>query len=256
MFSAHEPLGMESSFITHLQQEHPDLMPRPTGTTAVDLVEATTITALSFADGIVMAGDRRATIGNRIASSHMEKVFAADSHSLIGVAGVAGIAVDMARLFAVELEHYEKLEGTQLSLLGKANRLAALVRGHLGQALQGISAVPLFAGVTPNTAEAKIFSYDVTGGRFEEHHWHSIGSGSPYALTTLKRLWDPTATSDQAIETSLQAMIDAAESDAATAGPDPARGLYPIVYVVTGQGVQRIADAVIADFVAELTGKR
>src|SRR5699024_8626567 len=119
-----------------------------------------------------------------------------------------------------------------------------------------ISAVPLFAGVTPNTAEAKIFSYDVTGGRFEEHHWHSIGSGSPYALTTLKRLWDPTATSDQAIKTSLQAMIDAAESDAATAGPDPARGLYPIVYVVTGHGVQRIADGVIADFVAELTGKR
>src|SRR5690625_7447219 len=127
MFSPNEPLGMESSFVAHLQLQHPEPMPRHTGERP-ELVEATTITAHSLAAGVAMAGDRRATVGNRIASSHMEKVFAADSHPLIGVAGVAGIAVEMARLFAVELEHYEKLEGTQLSLLGKANRLAALIR--------------------------------------------------------------------------------------------------------------------------------
>lgn len=254
MISSNEPLGMEASFVAHLQHQHPELLPRYVEQRP-DLMEATTITALKFTDGVVMAGDRRATIGNRIASSHMEKVFAADSHSLIGVAGVAGIAIDMARLFAVELEHYEKLEGTQLSLLGKANRLAALVRSHLGHAMQGISAVPLFAGVTPATRDAKIFSYDITGGRFEERNWQSIGSGSPYALTTLKRLWSPDATSHQAIEASLQALIDAADADAGTAGPDPAKGLYPVVYVVTGEGVNQIAETVIAELVAGLEGK-
>lgn len=247
-------MGMEASFVAHLQHQHPDLLPQVTGPPA-DLMEATTITALGFDAGIVMIGDRRATIGNRIASSHMEKVFAADSHSLIGVAGVAGIAVDMARLFAVELEHYEKLEGTQLSLIGKANRLAALVKGHLGHAMQGMAAVPLFAGVTPGTGDAKIFSYDATGGRFEERNWHSIGSGSPYAATTLKRLWNPQATQDQAISASLQALWDAADADAGTAGPDPAKGLYPVVYVVTGDGVQKITETVIAELVAGLEGQ-
>ncbi len=254
MFSSNESLGMEASFVAHLQQQHPELMPRAVDQRP-DLMEATTITALKFADGVVMAGDRRATVGNRIASSHMEKVFAADSHSLIGMAGVAGIAIDMARLFAVELEHYEKLEGTQLSLMGKANRLAALVRGHLGHALQGISAVPLFAGVTPDTSDAKIFSYDITGGRFEERNWQAIGSGSPYAASTLKRLWSAEATSHEAIEASLQSLIDAADADAGTAGPDHARGLYPVVYVVTGDGVNRIAETVIAELVVGLEGK-
>jgi len=245
---------MESSFVAHLQLQHPELMPRHTGERP-ELVEATTITALSFADGVVMAGDRRATVGNRIASSHMEKVFAADSHSLIGVAGVAGIAVEMARLFAVELEHYEKLEGTQLSLLGKANRLAALIRNQLPQALQGISAVPVFAGVTPDTSDAKIFTYDITGGRFEERHWCSIGSGSPYASTTLKRLWRADATQDEALDASIQALIDAADADAGTAGPDPRRELYPTVYVVTGDGVRKIEETMIAQRVAGLEGE-
>ncbi|HEY4557519.1 MAG TPA: proteasome subunit beta [Enteractinococcus sp.] len=254
MFSPNEPLGMESSFVAHLQLQHPELMPRHTGERP-ELVEATTITALSFADGVVMAGDRRATVGNRIASSHMEKVFAADSHSLIGVAGVAGIAVEMARLFAVELEHYEKLEGTQLSLLGKANRLAALIRNQLPQALQGISAVPVFAGVTPDTSDAKIFTYDITGGRFEERHWCSIGSGSPYASTTLKRLWRADATQDEALDASIQALIDAADADAGTAGPDPRRELYPTVYVVTGDGVRKIEETMIAQRVAGLEGE-
>jgi len=251
MISPHEPLGMEASFVAHLQHQHPELMPQTTGA-KLEVADATTITALSFADGVVMAGDRRATIGNRIASAHMEKVFAADSHSLIGVAGVAGLAVDLARLFAVELEHYEKLEGTQLSLQGKANRLATLIRNQLPHALQGLSAIPVFAGVTPGTTEAKIFSYDAAGGRFEERHWCSIGSGSPYATTTLKRLWAAEATQDEAIDASLQALIDAADADAGTSGPDPRRGLYPLVYVVTGTGVTKIAEDTIAQRVAGL----
>jgi proteasome beta subunit len=251
MISPNAPLGMEASFVAHLQHQHPELMPQATGERP-EVAEATTITAISFADGVVMAGDRRATMGNRIASATMDKVFAADSHSLIGVSGVVGFAMDMARLFAVELEHYEKLEGTQLSLTGKANRLATLVRNQLPQALQGMSAVPVFAGVTPGTSEAKIFSYDVAGGRFEERDWCSIGSGSPYAGTTLKRLWNPDATQEQAIDASLLALIDAADADAGTAGPDPQRDLYPLVYVVTGDGVTAIEPAVIADRVAGL----
>lgn len=246
---------MEASFVAHLQHRHPELMPQLPWE-QLDAAEATTITALSFADGVVMAGDRRATVGNRIASSTMDKVFAADSHSLIGVSGVAGFAADLARLFAVELEHYEKLEGTQLSLTGKANRLSALIRNQLPQALQGMSAIPVFAGVTPGTAEAKIFSYDVVGARFEERHWSSIGSGSPYASTTLKRLWRADGTQDHAIDASLQALIDAADADAGTAGPDPQRNLYPLVYVVTGDGVSAIEQDVIAEHVVGLEEPR
>ena len=253
MISPNTPLGMDASFVAHLQHQHPDLMPQATGERP-DIAEATTITALSFASGVVMAGDRRATVGNRIASSTMEKVFAADSHSLIGVAGVAGFDVDLARLFAVELEHYEKLEGTQLSLTGKANRLSTLIRNQLPHALQGLSAVPVFAGVTPGTDDAKIFSYDALGGRFEERHWSSIGSGSPYAATTLKRLWSADASQEEAIDASLQALIDAAEADAGTAGPDPRRDLYPLVYVVTGASVTQVEQAVIAERVAGLEG--
>lgn len=169
----------------------------------------------------------------------MEKVFADESHSLLGVAGVAGFAVDMVRLFAVELENYEKFEGIQLSLTAKANRLAAIPRHQLPHALQGLSAVPVFAGVTPSTLNANIFSYDVLGEQFEESHWCSIGTGSPYVTTTLQRLWTADATPVEAIDATLQDLIEAS-----TAGPDPRRDLYPLVYVVTGDGVTKIEPGV------------
>src|SRR5881409_4523785 len=173
-----------SSFADFLAAHQPNLLPGrrldiPAGMTGhIDAPHGTTIVAVVHSQGVVMAGDRRATMGNVIAQRDIEKVFPADEYSCVGIAGTAGLAVEMVRLFQVELEHYEKLEGSTLSLDGKANRLSTMIRGNLPMAMQGLAAVPLFAGYDPQTGEGRIFSYDVTGGRYEEHSFHSVGSGS------------------------------------------------------------------------------
>lgn len=245
--------GLESSFLAHLQQHQPELVPtQTTGTTPAHAPHGTTIVALLYRDGVVMAGDRRATMGMTIASSRMEKVFPADTHSVVGVSGAAGIALDMARLFAVELEHYEKIEGTELSLMGKANRLSALVRAQLPALAQGLVALPLFAGVDAVTAAARIISFDITGGRYQEHHHHTIGSGSPYAHGSLKKRWSPGLHRDDAIGVAVQALIDAADDDAATSGPDSRRSIWPLVYTVTADGHERVAESQVAGIAENL----
>jgi len=207
----------------------------------------TTIVALVFEGGVVMAGDRRATMGSYIAQRDIEKVFSADEWSLIGIAGSAGIAVELVRLFSVELEHYEKIEGTPLSLVGKANRLSQLIRANLGLAMQGLVAVPLFAGVERNTSHGRVFSYDATGGRYEEHDYHAVGSGSLFARGALKKLYRSSASEDQAVRIALEALFDAAEDDSATGGPDTHRGIYPVVGVVDSSGVRILSDTKVAD---------
>ena len=193
-----------SSFTEHLQRERPGLLPfglrsaehqvvaAAAGTAApLQVPHGTTIVALSYAGGVLMAGDRRATMGNVIASRHIEKVFPADQYSVLGIAGTAGIALDITRLFQVELEHYEKIEGTLLSLEGKANRLGAMIRANLPMAMQGLAVVPLFAGFDRPAGVGRLFSYDVTGGRYEEQEHHAVGSGSMFARGALKKLWRP-----------------------------------------------------------------
>ena len=185
------------SFADFLRGHAPELLPggRPlpdSGSTAgLDAPHGTTIVATTFPGGVVMAGDRRATMGNIIAQRDIEKVFPADEYSCVGIAGTAGLAVELVRLFQVELEHYEKIEGLSLSLDGKANRLATLIRGNLALAMQGLAVVPLFAGYDFETGGGRIFSYDVTGGRYEEHAFHSVGSGSLFARGSLKKLYGP-----------------------------------------------------------------
>lgn len=233
-----------SSFADFLAAAAPAALPsmHVTGDQGSRAPHGTTIVALRGDFGAVMAGDRRATMGNVIAQRDIEKVFAADSHSLIGIAGTAGLAVELVRLFQVELEHYEKIEGVPLSLDGKANRLASLLRGNLGLALQGLSVVPLFAGYDIDRERGRIFSYDVTGGRYEEHDFYAVGSGSFFARGSLKKLYRPDASADLAIDTALEALYDAADDDSATAGPDMARRIFPIVGIATADGV-RMLDA-------------
>jgi proteasome beta subunit len=206
----------------------------------------TTIVALTFPGGVVMAGDRRATMGNLIAQRDIEKVFHADDYSCVGIAGAAGLAIEMVRLFQVELEHYEKIEGATLSLEGKANRLAMMIRGNLGMAMQGLAVVPLFAGYDldaddPATA-GRLFSYDVTGGRYEEQKFHSVGSGSLFARGALKKLWRDDLSADDAALCAVQALYDAADEDSATGGPDVTRRIYPVVSLVTAVGYRRLSD--------------
>lgn len=205
---------------------------------SLDVPHGTTIVALVGPDGVVMAGDRRATMGNFIAQRDIEKVFEADSHSLIGIAGAAGIAIELVRLFCVELEHYEKIEGVPLTLDGKANRLSGMLRGNLGLALQGLAVVPLFGGYDLYSSRGRIFSYDVTGGRYEERDHHAVGSGSSFARGSLKKLFRQGMSLNEMVTTAVEALYDAADDDSATGGPDMTRKIYPVVGSVTREGVR------------------
>ena len=239
-----------SSFTEFLGDHAPEMLPGrrtpPATALTTEAPHGTTIVALTFPGGVVMAGDRRATMGNYIAQRDIEKVFHADEFSCVGIAGAAGIAVEMVRLFQVELEHYEKIEGTVLSLEGKANRLAMMIRGNLGMAMQGLAVVPLFAGYdldADNPAAAgRLFSYDVTGGRYEEQKFHSVGSGSIFARGALKKLWREDFTPQEAALCTVQSLYDAADEDSATGGPDMTRRIFPVVSEVTAEGYRRLAD--------------
>ena len=206
------------------------------------LPHGTTIVAADFDGGVIMAGDRRSTAGNMIAQRDIEKVFRSDDYSCVGIAGVAGIGLELVRLFQLELEHYEKIEGRSLSLEGKANRLAAFVRGNLGAAMQGLVVVPLFAGYDEETGQGRIFSYDAAGGRYEEHKFHSIGSGSVFARGSLKKLYTDGMSADDAVAMCMQALYDAADDDSATGGPDLTRRIYPVVATITADGYRRLTD--------------
>ena len=206
------------------------------------LPHGTTIVAADFDGGVIMAGDRRSTAGSMIAQRDIEKVFRSDDYSCVGIAGVAGIGLELVRLFQLELEHYEKIEGRSLSLEGKANRLAAFVRGNLGAAMQGLVVVPMFAGYEEETGQGRIFSYDVAGGRYEEHRFHSIGSGSVFARGSLKKLYTDGMPADDAIAMCMQALYDAADDDSATGGPDLTRRIYPVVATITADGFRRLTD--------------
>jgi proteasome beta subunit len=207
-----------------------------------------------------MAGDRRATMGNYIAQRDIEKVFHGDEYSCVGIAGAAGMAIEIVRLFQVELEHYEKIEGATLSLEGKANRLALMIRGNLGMALQGLAVVPLFAGYdldVEDTAKAgRLFSYDVTGGRYEEQKFHSVGSGSVFARGALKKLWREDLTLDDAALCAVQSLYDAADEDSATGGPDLTRRIFPVVSVVTVDGYRRLSEEEVGAIVDSVMAAR
>ena len=239
-----------SSFADFLAGQAPDLLPGrraiPQGNAADLAPHGTTIVAATFPGGVVMAGDRRATMGNIIAQRDIQKVFPADEYSAVGIAGTAGLAVEMVRLFQTELEHYEKIEGITLSMDGKANRLAALIRSNLGMAMQGLAVVPLFAGYDLEVGQGRIFSYDVTGGRYEETAFHSVGSGSLFARGALKKLYREDLDAEGCMEAVVQALYDAADDDSATGGPDLARRIFPVIHIITVEGGHRVDDDEVA----------
>lgn len=216
----------------------------------------TTIVALRYADGVIMAGDRRATTGNIIAQRDIQKVFPADEFSVVGIAGTAGLAIELVRLFQVELEHYEKIEGTSLSLDGKANRLSSLLRSNMGLAMQGLAVVPLLAGYDQAREHGRIYSYDVTGGRYEEQDFYAVGSGSHFARGSLKKLFSVENNESQAIQAAIESLYDAADDDSATGGPDVSRGIFPLVYRVDESGVSEISEDVVVDYSRKLLARR
>ncbi|MFF1905488.1 proteasome subunit beta [Kitasatospora sp. NPDC058218] len=248
-----------SSFLEFLADHQPELIPGRRELPAGAVIEAphgTTIVAAVFDGGVVIAGDRRATMGNVIAQRDIEKVFPADEYSAVGIAGTAGLAVEMVRLFQLELEHYEKIEGAVLSLEGKANRLTTMIRGNLGMAMQGLAVVPLFAGYDLDLGRGRIFTYDVTGGRSEERGFAATGSGSVFARGSLKKLYRADLTSQQASTLVVQALYDAADDDSATGGPDLARKIFPIVSLITEDGFRRLTEAEVSAIAVSITDER
>lgn len=261
--------GQLSSFTEYLEQYAPHLLPgggRPVdlprlGGSELAAPHGTTIVAIAFDGGVLIAGDRRATMGSLIANRDIEKVFVTDDYSAAGIAGTAGIAVELVRLFAVELEHYEKIEGIPLTFDGKANRLAGMVRGNRGAALQGMAAVPLLVGYdldAPDAATAgRIVSYDVVGGRYEERAgYHAVGSGSLFARSSLKKLYSHGFSSEQALRAAIEALYDAADDDSATGGPDVSRGIYPTAAVITADGAAMADATVLADLARDVVAER
>ena len=240
-------LGANPSFTDLLASTRPDALPRvalsPEDVRGVP--HGTTVLGLKFADGVVFAGDRRATEGYSIADDKMEKVFAADDLSVIAIAGAAGQAIEIVKLFQLELEHYEKITGDRLSLEGKANRLGQMIRGNFPLAVQGLVVVPLFGGFDARRAEGRIFYYDATGGRWEEDDFHSTGSGGRPAKSSLKKRWRPGLDRGEAVRVAVEALVDASQEDVATGGPDPSRGIFPTIVVVTASGAESVGVEVI-----------
>jgi len=248
-----------SSFSDFVGRVAPELLPgrRPLPDGAsVEVPHGTTIVALEFAGGVVMAGDRRSTMGNLIANRDMEKVFAADEYAVVGIAGTAGLAIELVKLYQVELEHYEKIEGTLMSVEGKANRLASMIRGQLGLAMQGLAVVPIFAGYDVEDSGGRIYSYDVTGGCYREHDHHGVGSGSLFARGSMKKLWRPGLDADVAVRVALEALYDAADDDSATGGPDLGRRIWPTVAVVDVEGVRFVSEDSLSELVGQIVADR
>ncbi len=257
--TAFDPNG--SSFVETMRRAAPEALPPVLrgdlpAALAQQIVHGTTVIALRFAGGVLVAGDRRATSGNIIARGDMRKVFPADDWSAIAIAGAAGPAMELARVFSIELEHYEKVEGDPLSLEGKANKLAGMVRANMSLAMQGIVVVPLFAGVEAGTSRGSIFEYDPIGGRYRAADHAASGSGSIIAKQTLKRFVDPSSDEETATTLAVEALFDAADDDSATGGPDLVRGIFPIVTVIDAEGYRELPESDVADRVDTVIAAR
>jgi proteasome beta subunit len=234
-------------------------VPQLSASERFEITHGTTVVAIRYADGVVMAGDRRATAGNWISHRAIEKVFPADRHSGVAIAGAAGPAMEMVKLFQLQLEHYEKVEGGALSLEGKANTLGQMVRNNLPAAMQGLGVVPLFAGYDVHREGGRLFEYDITGGRYEETRFAASGSGSLHAGTVIKMAYREGLTRDQTVDLAITALFEAADEDSATGGPDLVRGIYPVIATITSDGFERVLEPEIEErfraLLAELSAR-
>jgi len=254
-----------SSFSDFLRREAPQLLPTtavPGAMSAGDaLPHGTTIVALRYPGGVLIAGDRRSTQGNMIAGRDVQKVYITDDYTATGIAGTAAIAVEFARLYAVELEHYEKVEGVPLTFRGKVNRLSTMVRGNLGAALQGFIALPLLVGYDlddpDSRAAGRIVSFDAAGGwNIEEEGYQSVGSGSIFAKSSIKKLYANVTDADSALSAAVEALYDAADDDSATGGPDLVRGIFPTAVTIEADGAAEVSEERISRLAREVIEAR
>lgn len=255
-FDVSEDPGPSFFQLLRQQNEHVFEVPNVESSDLIELTHGTTVVAAKFADGVVIAGDRRATSGNLISYRTMQKVFPADKSSAVAIAGAAGPAIEMVKLFQLQLEHYEKVEGRTLSTEGKANQLSQMLRAHLPAAMQGMVVVPIFAGFDNDAGSGRLFAFDVTGGRYEESDFVASGSGSLFAKTAIKLDFDIDASADETVDLLIKALFTAADDDSATGGPDKVRGIYPLVASITADGYDELEESDIAARFDRLLGER
>ncbi|QVQ52517.1 proteasome subunit beta [Spiractinospora alimapuensis] len=250
-----------SSIVDYLRSHHPDTLPFqgqvPGGVDPTDVTpRATTVLAMVYADGVLLAGDRRATAGNVIASRKVDKLYRTDEFSAIAFAGSAAFGAELAKLYRVQLEHYEKMEGHALSLEGKANQLSAMIRGNLGMAMQGFPVVPLLVGFDENRGIGRIYSFDIGGDRNEEDRYYCVGSGSLFASGALKKMYRPSMPQQETVLAAVQALYDAADEDTATGGPDLGRRIFPLIEIITEEGHQRLSEEDVAAVARQVVAER
>ena len=251
LYSPQEDPGPDFAALLRRNTDRPEL-PGAAIDPRLQVPHGTTCVAIRYAEGVVMAGDRRATAGNFISHRTIEKVFPADRYSGVAIAGAAGPAMEMVHLFQLQLEHYEKVEGAPVSLEGKANQLSQMVRNHLPAAMTGLGVVPIFAGYDPARSTGRIFQYDLTGGRYEEHDHAATGSGSLHATTVVKLGWRNDLDNEGSVDLALRALLEAADEDSATGGVDLLRGIYPVVATIDASGFNRIDDDRLSQRYAQL----
>jgi len=260
LMSRGDPFGdsTNSSFTELLRQRSPHLLPQlaPEPGVPLGVPHGTTVLALRYRDGVVMAGDRQASEGYQVASRRIEKIYKSDDLSGVGIAGAAGPAMEMARLFQTELEHYEKVEGDNLSLEGKANKLSQMIRMNLPAAMQGLVVVPIFAGFDTKTAAGRIFKYDITGGKYEDTDYYAQGSGGKDARDSLKKRWKRDLPREEALRVAVEALLDAADEDLGTGGPDLIRGIYPTIKTITRSGFADVPEDEVRRLVETLLSER
>jgi proteasome beta subunit len=251
-----ESIGANPSFLELLRSSRADTTADSSGRVAAisDVLHGTTVLGMKIEGGVLMAGDRRAIEGFSIADETMDKVFPADDLSAVAIAGAAGQATEIVRLFQMELEHYEKVVGERLSLEGKANRLAQMIRGNFPMALQGLVVVPLFGGYDERRGEGRLYRYDATGGRWEEGDFHATGSGGKPAKSTLRKRWRPGLSRDEGVRAAVEALVDASDEDAATGGPNPRLGVFPLINVISADGVEEIPEEEVRAAYEQLVG--
>lgn len=248
-----------SSFWEYLRADEPALLPNFSAwesSSGVSIPHGTTVLAFKFADGVLVAGDRLATEGHRVASRDVEKVFSTDSHSLMAISGAAGPCIEMGRILSVELEHYEKIEGEALELEGKANKLGQMIRQNLPAAMQGLVVVPLFAGYDLRRKAGRLWKYDITGGRYEETEFEATGSGGVYASESLRKSWNAEMSASDAVAATVTALTDAADQDRATGGIDLQRKIFPIICLATEDSIRQVEDDEIEGIYRALVEER
>lgn len=261
----------DSSFYNFLMSNYPNLFPQYGPRYGIDInntnnagnreafvgiPHGTTVLAMNYREGVIMAGDRMATEGYQVSARRVEKVYKCDDYSAIAIAGAAGACIEISRLFQIELEHYEKLEGVPLTTEGKANKLSQMIKGNLPFAMQGLVVIPIFAGYDHNKEGGRIYKYDITGGRYEETEYHATGSGGKDARNTIKKLYTSDMPEDKAIEVALEALYDASEEDIGTAGPDMIRGIYPTVKAIRKSGIVDIEQETVEAVYKRLISQR